>query len=156
MKIRIFLSILFFFITEVIFAQNNLPIRKEYLVKPGMTITKKTGLFMIDSSCNKFVLNISDMGGFIILRTINEKPLIVDDITAIAILEKSKLLYSVSPIYGKPGIFLFDFKLNNNKRIVKPSFFKDGFSDGTDYFEIYKLDLDRKEIYFWELLSIVV
>jgi len=73
------------------------------------------------------------------------------DITAVAVINDSVIAYSGSPIYGIPGLFLFDFNKKVVECIVPPSNFKKGFPDGTDYFEIDRVDLKSEEILFWHL-----
>ena len=63
-------------------------------------------------------LEINEMGGFLTLSvsskynqgTIYE----VDDITGMAWISASELVFTVSPIYGRPGIYL----LNCNSRMI--------------------------------------
>lgn len=54
---------------------------------------------------------------------------------------KSVLIYSVSPIYGKPGIYKYDCKDHVSKIIVKPENRNKYYPDGSDYFELSRITL---------------
>lgn len=73
------------------------------------------------------------------------------DVTGVAVIAPSSMTYSGCPIYGRPGLFVFDFKTKENRCIVPPSNFNPAYTDGTDYFAIDRVDLKDKEIFFWHV-----
>lgn len=72
---------------------------------------------------------------------------VVNDVTGIIWIDGDKLLFSVSPIYGQPGIFLFACKEMKAKRILGPTTFNKSYPDGADYFEVK--DLFKEKLYFY-------
>jgi len=71
----------------------------------------------------------------------------IDDVTGIVWISENKLLYSVSPIYGIPGIFIFDCRKMKTKRILGPKTFYKGYPDGADFFELK--EFSEGKIYFY-------
>ncbi len=71
----------------------------------------------------------------------------VIDITGAAWLTDSYLIYTVSPIYGKPGVYSFNCVTREIKRLVIPKTIDAASPDGADYFELYSLSVDK--IYFY-------
>jgi len=117
---------------------------------PGQ-IVKDIGRYSTEIEKNRFLLKINEMGGSVELWIPGIDTALSVDINNAAVLEPSVIAYSGDPIYGKPGLFLFYFEGKKVKCIVPPSNFKKGFPDGTDYFEIYRVDLKNEEIFFWHL-----
>jgi hypothetical protein len=71
----------------------------------------------------------------------------IDAVTGIVWISESKLLYSVSPIYGIPGIFVFDCRKMKMKRILGPKTFRKGWPDGVDDFQLK--EFSEGKIYFY-------
>jgi len=63
-------------------------------------------------------------------------------------LENDELAYSVSPIYGKPGIFIFDCIAKKTRRIAAPRHLDAAYPDGADYFELHALRNAQIEFYY--------
>src|SRR5262249_37122570 len=59
------------------------------------------------------------------------------------------LVYSVSPIYGTPGIFMFDCASKETRRLVGPVTVDKAYPQGADYFELKKLSPEKKLVYFY-------
>ena len=57
-------------------------------------------------------------------------------VTGIIWISENKLLYTVSPIYGIPGIFVFDCRKMKTERILGPKTFREGWPNGVDNFEL--------------------
>src|SRR5882762_2779099 len=60
-------------------------------------------------------ITLSGQGGFRVLHLPSHDGMreVVKDTTAVLFLDDRKIAYSVSPMYGKPGIFVFDCVLKN-------------------------------------------
>ncbi|MFZ1082854.1 MAG: hypothetical protein WAO19_13125 [Candidatus Kryptoniota bacterium] len=114
-------------------------------------IVKDIGHYSAGTEQNNFFLKINGMGGSVELWIPGIDTALSVDINNVAMLEPSLIAYSGDPIYGKPGLFLFDYGKGKIKCIVPPSNFKKEFPDGTDYFEIDRVDPKDKEIFFWHL-----
>lgn len=82
-------------------------------------------------------------GGFNILSIDLKDRLvpIADDVTAIVWLDTSQLAYSVSPIYGRPGLYVVDCKSAKSRRLLGPTTKTPAYPDGTDFFELKSVTL---------------
>ena len=108
----------------------------EAISKPGI-FTSKPG-----EVCTA-ALKVSPQGGFKQLflgRDRDHLSHIADDVTAILWVSPNSLVYSVSPIYGHPGIFLVtcdsDHKVST---LVAPEHKDAGYPEGSDYFEVQSI-----------------
>lgn len=102
-----------------------------------------------DESCIAS-LHIHEMGGFNVLTiiqtsNINDK-FIVNDVSGIVWIGINELVYTTSPIYGKPGVFTFDCLKFKTYRLVSPRSFDKHYPDGTDFFELKRVIKDNKNI----------
>jgi len=76
----------------------------------------------------------------------------VDDVTAGVWYEHGKeelLIYSVSPIYGIPGIWVLNPASGAIRRLVAPEHTKEGWPDGADDFEVFGLQ-GRRVLYRYD------
>jgi hypothetical protein len=65
--------------------------------------------------------------------------MIHEDVTGMAWLPNSMLVFSASPVYGKPGIFLLSCKTRLERRIVRPRTVNQAYPAGADYFELHRV-----------------
>jgi len=74
-------------------------------------------------------LEVRQRGGKIVLA-------ITDDIDALLwSTDGGALFYAVSPVYGVPGIYVFNTRLGTIRRVIRPKNLDDPhYPDGTDYF----------------------
>jgi len=72
---------------------------------------------------------------------------VVDDVTGVLFVVPDRLVYSVSPIYGRPGVFAFNCRTGRVRRLVRPKNVDPSYPEGLDYFELAWLKDDR--IYFY-------
>lgn len=86
----------------------------------------------------KAKLQTSAEGGFLLLSVTSptERSAEVSDVTGIAWVSSEMLVYTVSPIYGKPGLFLLDCNSMQSKRVIGPRSIGAAYPDGADYFEL--------------------
>lgn len=93
-------------------------------------------------------LIISDKGGFtqLLLQSKSRDKRVVDDVTGVAYISNNRLVYTAGPIYGTPGVFIYDCVSKNIRRIVGPKKVDKAYPQGADYFELY--DVENK-IYFY-------
>lgn len=109
-------------------------------------VAKREGVYASPGGKCEASLTINELGGFLNL-TIRRKgdergSHVVNDITGIVWISENELLYTVSPIYGKPGVFLYDCNLFETKRIVGPRTINTAYPDGADYFELQAFSPD--------------
>ena len=135
-------------------AQEGLPAFKE----PGVYASKPNG------SCT-VALRTLGQGGFkqlFIGRDRDHLVHIADDVTAVAWAGAELLVYSVSPIYGKPGIFAVTCASTPKVSVlVAPTHKDNAYPDGSDYFEVqavrghevryrYGADVDKIDFGHWQ------
>ena len=94
-------------------------------------------------------LEVSEYGGYtnLVLPSKAHQEQIINDVTAVAYLTNDSLVFTVSPIYGSPGIYIYDCVSKQEKRIVNPRTIDKAYPDGADYFELQELRENR--IYFF-------
>jgi hypothetical protein len=74
------------------------------------------------------------MGGYKVLQLRDSVQ--VPDVSGLSWIDPHTLVYSVSPIYGRPGIYVYDCIDKRIRRIVAPTNTDSRYPDGTDYFEL--------------------
>ena len=89
------------------------------------------------------------MGGHTLLLLPSKAPQrqVIEDVSGVAYLRNDSLVFTVSPIYGKPGIFIYDCMSKRKTRIVKPHTIDEAYPDGADYFELQ--DIRDNKVYFY-------
>ncbi len=114
-------------------------------------IINEQGSFSSPGGKYEAILRISDMGGFLTLSIVSKPDgrysSTINDVTGIVWLDEDELLFSVSPIYGKPGIFIVACSEMKVKRILGPTTFNKAYPDGADYFEVKHLF--KEKVYFY-------
>ncbi|MFZ1082853.1 MAG: hypothetical protein WAO19_13120 [Candidatus Kryptoniota bacterium] len=130
-------------------SQRDASDKKIMMLKPGQ-VTQELGHYTTALNGNDFFLKHGE-GDTRVLWIPGIDTALSTDVSALAVIDSSIIAYSGSPIYGIPGLFLFDFGEKKTRCIAPPLYFKEGFPDGTDYFEIDRVDLKNKEILFWHL-----
>ncbi len=116
-------------------------------------VIKRPGVFYsVPKNFCTAALKISSQGGFLQLSIGRDKDNlahIADDITGIAWATSSTLIYSVSPVYGNPGVFLVtctdDHKITT---LVSAKHLDSAYPKGSEYFEIRSISGDRVEYYY--------
>lgn len=93
-------------------------------------------------------LQIAELGGYPVL-TITKRPKgryiePIEDVSGMAWETADRLVFTVSPIYGRPGVFVFSCSTQRIRRLVAPKTFGDATPDGADYFELQSLKLGMK------------
>lgn len=78
----------------------------------------------------------------------SKKTRIIDDITGAIYVTERLLAYTVSPIYGRPGVYLYDCLSREIKRIVKPNRIDKAYPDGSDYYELHGFEGNRINFYY--------
>ena len=72
----------------------------------------------------------------------------VDDVTGVAFTANGMVVYTTSPIYGRPGVFRFDCTKKSTHRLVGPRHFESSYPAGLDYFELAKV-VDANIFYYY-------
>ena len=73
----------------------------------------------------------------------------VEDATGIAWMTDYVLVYSVSPIYGKPGIYKYDYQTGISDYVVEPKSIDSAYPDGADFFELQSIDSRKRQLFFY-------
>lgn len=122
---------------------------------PEARVIKEAGVYGTPACGYEVSLKTSEMGGFLNMNIVSkaapETAQAVPDVTAIQWLDGEILIYSVSPIYGDPGIFVFDCIAGRTTQLVAPKNFDKAYPNGTDFFELSGIssDTDHKIIFFY-------
>ncbi len=111
----------------------------------------RPGVFASPNGKCRATLKISSsMGGFLVL-TLNKQPdRGVDDVTGMMWVSGDTLVYTTSPIYGLPGVWVYSCGSNLTTRIVKPRTFSKAYPDGEDYFQLKSVSMAAPAtVYFY-------
>jgi hypothetical protein len=100
--------------------------------------TNQVGEYTSPNGACKAVLNISSLGGFKVLTLTSDrgKPRAAKDVTGIAWAGSSKLVYTTSPVYGRPGVYVYDCDSNKLSRILAARNMNKAYPNGADYLEL--------------------
>ena len=97
-------------------------------------------------------LKIVQLGGFLQLNLRDEFKRfnhIANDITGLAWITRDSLIFSTSPVYGKPGVFIVTCQHPPKiATIVKPTNIDDSYPDGADYFELRSITDSHIRYYY--------
>ena len=74
--------------------------------------------------------------------------LVTEDLSGAMWRDANTLVYSVSPIYGRPGLFALDCRTAHSRTIVAAVTKDKGYPDGADYFELVSVDQKKQEACF--------
>jgi hypothetical protein len=124
-----------------------------YVVADDLDLTTKAtndmGSFKVPAGSCDIRVETSSLGGFPILSLPSKsgKRRRVDDVNSYAFTVTGNLLYSVNPIYGNPGIYLFNCASTKVRRLVSPKHIDTAYPRGADYFEL--VGLSGKRILFY-------
>lgn len=88
------------------------------------------------------------MGGFLQLHLPSKPARVVNDVTGALFVSPRRVIYTVSPIYGRPGLFVFDCASRRVRRLVGPRTFHRTSPEGADYFELAGQKDDRIFFYY--------
>ncbi len=105
------------------------------------TALKEQGSFPSPGRMRTAVLKISPQGGALQLSVQTSAGRLVhmaDDVTGFLWADEKSLVFSSSPIYGKPGVFevTCDSEQLILKTLVGPKNINSAYPDGADYFEL--------------------
>jgi hypothetical protein len=94
-------------------------------------------------------LEVSGMGGHTLLALPSKahQKEVIGDVTGVAYRSNASLVFTVSPIYGRPGIYIYDCVSERKKQTVKPRSINKAYPDGVDYFELQAVA--ENKIYFY-------
>jgi hypothetical protein len=102
-------------------------------------------------------LAVASMGGFLIL-TAGGPPRLrvrVEDVTGIAWIGQRTLVYTTSPIYGVPGVYVYECGSGKAERIVVPRTITKANPGGADFFELQRVSTGKPlTIYFYYALDV--
>lgn len=98
-------------------------------------------------------ISVSELGGFrqlFLLRPGSVATHVADDVTGIAWLSGSRLVYTASPVYGSPGLFMVDCAEQYLEPIalVAAKTFNSAYPKGADFFELKAVN-GRRIVYYY-------
>jgi hypothetical protein len=115
-------------------------------------VIKEPGEFASPDGKCRATLKISSMGGFLALTLDKQPNHEVDDVTGMLWVSGGNLVYTTSPIYGTPGVWVYDCGSNRTREIVKARTFSKAYPDGEDYFQLKVVSMAAPAtIYFYYL-----
>lgn len=108
------------------------------------TALKEQGSYPSPGKACGAVLKVSPQGGFLQLSvqtSTGKLAHIADDVTGFLWVNEKYLVFSSSPIYGKPGVFevTCDSEHPILKMLVGPKNINSAYPDGADYFELKEM-----------------
>ena len=114
---------------------------------------KQAGSYLsADNKCTAILTKSKDAGFLkLYLKVTHENPYFVaDDITGLSWINTHALVYSSSPVYGRPGVFLVtcDYKSHQPTTLVSPTNIDTAYPDGADYFELRSVTGRRIDFYY--------
>jgi len=117
------------------------------------TALKERGSYPSPGDMCTAVLKVSPQGGFLQLSIQSNTGKLVhmaDDITGFLWIDEKSLVFSSSPIYGKPGIFevICDRDQPTLKMLVAPKNVSSAYPDGADYFELKETKGRHVQFYY--------
>lgn len=115
----------------------------------GRQVLKSVGVSVSPNGTCRAVLKTSQLGGFLVLTLDKNANRRVNDVTGMAWVSNDALLYTTSPIYGEPGVYLYSCGSNRIKRIVAPRTFDKAYPKGADYFELERISNRRPVTVFF-------
>src|SRR4051812_13968573 len=98
----------------------------------------EAGIYKSPTGQYHATLSVSPFGGYKVLQLPNSVQ--IQDVSGVLWINDSMLVYSVSPIYGLPGIFTYDCTQQKIARIVAPRRVGTKNPSGSDYFELKSVD----------------
>lgn len=124
---------------------------KQVTYVPVGKVVHEPGMFQPDKGKYQAELAVNDLGGFFVLSVTQMGTPIVEeikDVTGISWITESFLIYSVSPIYGNPGIYILNCLTREIKRIIAPKNINAAYPNGADYFELLRLSTDKMFFFY--------
>lgn len=117
------------------------------------TALKEQGSYSSPGQTCIAVLKASPQGGFLQLSVQLSTGKLVhmaDDVTGFLWANEKSLVFSSSPIYGKPGVFKVpcDRERSTLEMLVSPKNINSAYPDGADYFELKEIK-DRSLHFFY-------
>lgn len=111
----------------------------------------KLGNFAAPGSNCTASLRTDPMGGgkSLVVKAGKEKLNLANDVSGIAWLDSSRLVFSVSPVYGKPGLFEYNCTSKEKRTILPPKNITKAYPDGTDFIELQRIVSDGGVIFFY-------
>ena len=108
------------------------------------------GAYRLDGSACRVAISLDPMGGASVLRLHGAKRAAsARDVTAVAWLTESVILFSTSPIYGSPGVSVFDCQNSLVQQVVNPVSRNAAYPDGADYFELHAVEPSCEATYYY-------
>ena len=108
------------------------------------TVLKEQGSYPSPGKMCAAVLKVSPQGGFLqlsIQTSMGKLIHMADDVTGFLWVDEKSLVFSSSPIYGKPGVFevTCNHERSTLRRLVEPKNINSAYPDGSDYFELKEI-----------------
>lgn len=100
----------------------------------------------VTTSQHTFSIGVSSQGGFKTLRLPEYE---VADVTGVAWISSDVVAYSVSPLYGEPGLYLYNYSTKTRTTLVAATNRNLAYPKGADYFELKSLDGNATVAYYY-------
>ncbi len=139
-----------FILSSFLFVVLILGCLSPHIAPLNVHVARQPGFYLSPNGQCKALLEVSERGGFLnlsIKSTSDGASDVSRDISGITWISRNELVYTVGPIYGRPGIFLFNCDLMQTKQILGAKTIKKGYPSGADYFELQGFSSNK--IYFY-------
>lgn len=123
-------------------------------VKIGQIVKLNLGSFALSKSNCVIDVTVNGMGGShdLSVRNVSSGAVLLEpviDVTAWGWISNDLLVFSVAPIYGKPGICKFSCTDGTMIKLVAAKTISKAYPDGADFFELQRLDAKNSIIYYY-------
>ncbi len=113
----------------------------------GNEVIRHAGEFVSPNRKCHATLMVSSMGGFLILTLEGDPSRQAKDVTGMVWISDGMLVYTTSPIYGNPGVYVYSCESRQTKLIVRPRTLTKAYPDGADYFQLKGISESPKFLY---------
>lgn len=100
-------------------------------------------------TCEVKISTSTENGARVLTLVRPKSALVTQDLTGAMWRDTNTLVYTVSPIYGRPGLFELDCPSGLSRTVVSPTVRDKGYPDGADYFELVSVDPKLQEACFY-------
>ncbi len=98
--------------------------------------------------CPAFELRSRTEGGGLDLLIGVQRIRIASDVTAVAWIDSTRCVFTVSPVYGVPGIYEWRRQAGSSTRLVSPGRITKAYPDGADWFELVRVSRSARSLFF--------
>ena len=140
-----------FLVLTLLMGQLSLAVASQFKDDTGThEVIKRAGEFYSPNGRCLATLKVGKMGGMLVLSLGKDAGRQIKDVTGMAWISDGILVYTTSPIYGIPGVYVYSCDSRRSKRIVAPRTINNAYPDGADYFRLKRISQTTPStVYFY-------